>query len=172
MPIIQNPIVEGKLRFTFPQGALSTKYDDWSFYRTQFNSAFGGTKAVDIIYLEDDVMWLIEVKDYRQQKRQKTMPLYEEVALKVKDSVAGLTAAYCNANDPDIKDYAKKALKQTRIRVVLHLEQPPTGNKLFSQALNPANIQMKMKQWLRALDPHPLVVDKSSLTPAMRWTVV
>ena len=37
-------IQEGRLIFTFSTGTEDTKYDEWSFYRNQFNSAFVGTK--------------------------------------------------------------------------------------------------------------------------------
>ncbi len=45
-------IDEGRLRFLFPDNTVASKYDEWSFYRNQFNSAFGGTKAVDLIHVD------------------------------------------------------------------------------------------------------------------------
>ena len=55
-------IIEGQLQFTFPDNTIATKYDEWSFYRQRFNSAFGGTKAVDILHVDaEKTVWLIEV---------------------------------------------------------------------------------------------------------------
>lgn len=171
MATIQNPIIEGQLTFTFPEGAMSTKYDDWSFYRNQFNSAFGGTKAVDIIYLENDICWFIEIKDYRFSPRTKSMDLGEEVAIKVRDAIAGIYAAGCNANEQTEKLFACDTRRKNRIRVVLHLEQPLKHSKLFPKVINPVNVTMKLKQLLKGIDAHPVVVDRVTLRRDMNWRV-
>lgn len=166
-------IDEGKLRFSFPDNTLASKYDDWSFYRNQFNSAFGGTKAIDLIYVDGDQTWLIEIKDYRTHRRTKAVEMGYEIALKVRDTLAGLAAARCCANDSDEKEIAKKALKTNRIRVVLHLEQPPKISKLFPRVVDPSHVLLKLKQLFKAVDAHPRVVDKKTLDQwnDMNWTV-
>jgi hypothetical protein len=73
---------EGRLTFTFPDPLEAAQYDSWAFYRNQFNSAFGGTKAIDFICIDNDKTWLIEVKDYRANRRTKAIDLADEVALK------------------------------------------------------------------------------------------
>lgn len=172
MATIEQVIVEDRLTFTFPTLALATKYDDWSHYRNQFNKSFGGTKAVDIIFVDQDTTWLIEIKDYRQNPRLKPIELHEEVASKVKDTLAGLVSAALNANDAGEKQFGRAAIKKNRIRIVLHLELPSTISKLFPQALNRANVLTKLRQSVRSVDPHPAVVDKSTLHPTMNWTVL
>ena len=164
-------ITEGRLTFTFPDQSTVDKYDDWSFYRNQFNSAFGGTKAVDLIYIAGSTTWLIEVKDYRVDRRTKAIDLCEEVAIKVRDTLAGLVAAQSNASQATEKDFAKKAIRARSIRVVLHLEQPRNPSKLFPSVIAPANAMLKLKQQLRGVDAHPKVVDQYSLQPDMNWTV-
>lgn len=81
---------EGRLTFTFPDPLEAAQYDSWAFYRNQFNSAFGGTKAIDFICIDNDKTWLIEVKDYRANRRTKAIDLADEIALKVRDTLAGL----------------------------------------------------------------------------------
>lgn len=162
---------EGSLTFTFPADSCVSKYDEWSFYRNQFNSAFGGTKAVDIVYADSGQAWLIEVKDYRANRRTKTIDLGDEIAEKVRDSLVGLVAAQCNANDMQEKGIAKKMLSSKKIRVVLHLEQPIQHSKLFPRAIDPSNILIKLKQLLRSVDAHPIVVDQYNLKPTMNWKV-
>ena len=103
-------LTEGSLTFDFADVDSATKYDDWSFYRNQFNSAFGGTKAVDLILVKNDKTVLIEVKDYRQHRRTKTIELGDEVAQKVRDTLAGLVAAKCNANDANERRFARDAV--------------------------------------------------------------
>lgn len=165
-------ITEGRLTFSFPddQGQAS-KYDDWSFYRNQLTNAFGSSKAMDIIWVDKQQTWLIEIKDYRTDRRTKPMDLGEEVALKVRDTLAGLVAARCNANDAGERQFADTALKRRKLRVVLHLEQPRTHSKLFPRAIDPSKVKLKLKQWLKAIDAHPSVVDQHSLTPSMEWSV-
>ncbi|MBO1926313.1 hypothetical protein J3998_01880 [Thiomicrorhabdus sp. 6S2-11] len=168
-----NAVTEGHLNFRFSRADdCATKYDDWFFYRKQFNGAFGGTKAVDIVFIDTCQTWLIEVKDYRNNPRTKTIDLGEEIALKVRDTLNGLIAAKHNATDADEKRFARKALAKHQFRVVLHLEQPRKKSKLFPKAIDVSKVQLKLKQWLKALDAHPNVVDKGSLKAAMPWIVV
>ncbi len=171
MPVIENPIQEDRLAFTFPMGAQSSKYDAWSHYRNQFNSAFGGTKAVDMVYATADTAWLIEVKDYRVNPRTKAIDLADEVALKVRDTLAGLVSARLHANDPDEKRLADALLRKRHLRVVLHLETPPSFSRLQPKSIETSTVLQKLKQLIRSIDPHPCVVDQYTITPVMSWAV-
>ncbi|MCE8012941.1 hypothetical protein [Billgrantia desiderata] len=164
-------LTEQQLAFTFADGVEASQYDDWSFYRNQFIAVCGGTKAVDFVCLDEDQVWLIEVKDYRQHRRTKAIDLGDEVADKVRDTLAGLVAAGCNANDAEEQRLAGLALRRSRLRVVLHLEQPLNPSRLFPLAVKPDTVLMKLKQRLKAVDPHPRIVDQQSLTADMPWTV-
>lgn len=166
-------ITEGGLSFHFPVDAIASKYDEWSFYRNQFNQICNGSKAVDILYLHNRTLWLIEVKDYRINRRTKPTDLADEIALKVRDTLAGLTAAQVNANDATERQLARQALETTCIRVVLHLEQPQKPSKLFPRFIEPANAKMKLKQKMKAIDPHPVVIDQHTITQYSQanWTV-
>lgn len=171
MPVIENPIQEDRLTFTFPMGAQSSKYDAWSHYRSQFNSAFGGTKAVDMVYAARDTAWLIEVKDYRFNPRTKVIDLADEVALKVRDTLAGLVSARLNANDPDEKRLADGLLRKRRLRVVLHLETPRSRSRLQPNPIDPSTVLQMLKRSVRSVDPHPCVVDQHTILPDMNWEV-
>ena len=166
-------IQEGVLTFSFAtsDGSLASQYDTWAFYRKQFINVANGTKAVDFIYLDNNqkTAWLIEVKDYRHPDTEQIKPskLGEVVALKVRDTLAGLVAASCNANDPQEKKLAKQALKTKSFRVVLHMEQHQRRLKF----IDPADVLLKLKQKLKAVDAHPCVVHQGNLKSAMRWTV-
>ena len=48
-------IVEGDLNFCFPTGCQASKYDEWSFYRNQFQSVADGCKAIDILCVAESV---------------------------------------------------------------------------------------------------------------------
>lgn len=162
-------LIEGNLEFTF-QNNHSTKYDDWSFYRNQLTNAFGKAKAVDLITEDDNNTWLIEVKDYRQHPRTKPSELAAEIAHKVRDTLAGLAAAQHNANDADEKKLAASAISKP-FRIVLHLEQHPTGSKLRPRIAEPKDLIQKLKQLLKAIDAHPKVIDQHSIAADVPWTV-
>ncbi|HEV3445934.1 MAG TPA: hypothetical protein VG099_14940 [Gemmataceae bacterium] len=149
-------ITEGQLTFTFPNDWQASKFDQWSFNRNQFEQVCGGAKAVDVLAVEPKVcLWQIEVKDYRQHVRTKTVELAVEIAIKVRDSLAALVAARANANDEDEGQMAVAALRCQRLGVVLHLEQPAKHSKLFPRAIDPANVPQRLKQLIKAIDPHP-----------------
>lgn len=171
MPVITEIIQEDRLTLTFPPGALASKYDEWSHYRNQFNSAFGGTKAVDCVYAAADTAWLIELKDYRIHPRIKAIDLPLEVAIKVRDTLAGLVSAGLNANDADEQRMARALLRKPRIRVVLHLEVPATQSRLRPNPIDFVAVQQKLKQLIRSIDPHPMVVNQRSLKPEIDWVV-
>lgn len=164
-------IIEGQLTFTFPMGWQAVKYDDWKFYRKQFIKTFGSPKAIDVLAIDNvNACWHIEIKDYRQFRRTKTIDITEEMATKVFDTMAGLVAASVNANDANERAFATRALRGDRLCVVLHLEQPQKHSKLFPRKYVLANVQQKLRQLIRAIDPHARVVDIQSMG-ALLWTV-
>lgn len=165
-------ITEGALTFTFSGQATAQKYDDWSFYRNQFqNGCATDNKAVDIACLAGQEAWLIEVKDYRAHTRTKLLDLADEVAIKVRDTLAGLVAAQHQANDANEKQLAHKLLRARTLRVVCHIEQPGRVSRLRPRAVEPDKLQDKLRRVLKALDPHPRVMDAAAVPAACPWTV-
>jgi hypothetical protein len=152
------------LQFHFPdEWPVVTCFDTWSFYRNQFQR-LQGIKAVDLIALDiRHCMWLIEVKDYRHHARTKAIELADEIAFKVVHSLAALLPAQANANDENERQMAKRCLSAHQLRVVLHLEQPIKHSKLFPRAIDPANLKQQLKQGLKAIDPHPLVLETTCM---------
>lgn len=159
------------LQFEFPAGWLTAKCDDWAFYRNQFQRLKNGVKAVDLLAISprttgeryEPTLWLIEVKDYRHHRRIKPISLDEEMAEKVLGTLALLLPAKLSATVAEEKKMAGKALNVKRLRVVLHIEQPSTVLAFSgSQAINLANVQMELRKRVKAIDPHPEVVDSTS----------
>ncbi|RLT38303.1 MAG: hypothetical protein DWI57_12275 [Chloroflexi bacterium] len=159
------------LSFQFPDTWAVTRYDDWSFYKNRFKDACGGNKAIDLLALDpvDRTLWLIEVKDYRRHPREKVIELWDEIALKSRDTLAGLVAARFNGEDAERKQ-ALRSLQARRLRIVFHLEQPEKHSKLFPRSFDPANIQQKLRQIVRPIDPHALVVEKNQMGQVL-WVV-
>ena len=166
-------IVEGDLTFTFPDNCEADKYDEWSFYRNQFQSVAGGSKAVDILCISDDAAWLIEIKDYRQHPRTKLIEIDDELANKVRDTLAGLAAASANANNHDERVLARRALQRRRWRVALHLEQPNVSSRLRPQPFDVANVlsRIRKSRKLKAVDAHPVIVNREIVPRDVPWNV-
>lgn len=164
-------IEEGDLTFTFPDQCKAGKYDERSFYRNQFQSVAGGSKAVDLLCVSGDAAWLIEIKDYRRHRRTKLIDIDDELANKVRDTLAGLAAASANANCREERALARRALQLRRWRVVLHLEQPNTKSRLRPQPSSVANVLSKVRRKLRAIDPHPVILDRETMHRDVPWTV-
>lgn len=157
-------ISEGNLTFHFPSHWLASKYDDWTYYQKHFRQIVSHTKAIDILAIDPHkTVWLIEVKDFRSHCRSKKTPLPNEIAQKIKDSLAGLAGARFKANTLDEKTLAEEMFQCPEIKVVLHLEQPNKNSLLFPRVFDPANIQKKLKQLLKSVDPHPKVVERQNM---------
>lgn len=158
------------LIFTFPDSWKVCKYDEWAFYRHQFSKMSPGIKAVDLLAIESQVIWLIEAKDYRQHPRTKTIDLADEVVQKVLYTLAAMLPAKIHASDISESNFAGEILKGQQLRVVLHLEQPVKTSKLFPRAIDPSKVQLKLRSLIKPIDPHPKVVESNQMQ-RLQWTV-
>lgn len=160
-------LTEGDLAFAFPEDWEASQYDEWAFYRNQFQRVVA-SKAVDFVCVAEKSTWLIEVKDYRSHRRTKASALHDEVAAKVRDTLAGLAATAANASDAAEKQVARRALAKRRWRVVLHLRQGRVATRLKPKAIDSAMVQAKLRRAVKAIDPHPRVVEGDAGLP---WRV-
>jgi hypothetical protein len=159
------------LQFEFPEHWSFSKYDDWAFYHNQFRKMWKGIKAVDIIALDPSLtFWLIEAKDFRRHRRTKPTSLPDEVARKVYDTLAAILPAKVNASKSEEAEMAAKVARAQRIRVVFHMEQPLKPSKLFPRAIDPADVQQKIRQLLHPIDPHTVVVETGDMRN-LAWSV-
>lgn len=160
------------IAFDFPANWKICKYDESAFYRRQFVRVKNGIKAIDVIGVVGRTAWLIEVKNYRIHVRTKPKELDEEVAAKVCDTLAALLPIKVNAASDEEREFAQQVLACNRIRVVLHLEQPAKHSRLRPRAIDPASVLQKLKGRIKAIDPHPLVVETINmrgLSFSARW---
>ncbi len=162
---------EGKLEHRFPLDWVASQYDRWPFYRDHFKGACGGNKAVDFLAQDpESTLWLIELKDYRVHPRKKQIEVADEVALKVRDTLAGLVAAAKWPSHHAHAEQAQRHLDAKRLRVVLHLEQPRSSSKMFPREHDLSRLQQKLKQLVKVVDAHPLVVELAS-AGVLPWAV-
>ena len=167
MPILD---VDG-LKFDFDADWSPSKCDEWGFYRNQWSRMWNGIKSVDLIAVAPDkTAWLIEVKDYRQHARTKTIDLAAEVAHKTFDTLAAMLPAKLSANDDGESAMAGSVLAAKKLRVVLHLEQPKKHSALRPRAINPADVQQDLKRLITPIDAHPFVAESSRMG-SLGWKV-
>lgn len=169
-------IVEGNLRFSFgPSWSTVLKWDDSDRpHFVDFRKLNGllrdrqeGTKAADIVALRDGELWFFEVKDFEKdprngEKRLKNEELYLEVALKVRDTTAGIVGL-CFTEDARLREALGHIVQGTAnpVHVVLWLEADGPPRKRAEDGNAELHTRMsKLKKRLRWLTPHALVIDR------------
>lgn len=154
------------ITFNFNDTWTVTKYDDWSYYR-RFRTQRPGIKGIDIIAISpESTAYLIEVKDYRHPDTQKPSQVPEAIADKVIFTLAAMLPARLRANLPEERDVSEKVLSCVDLHVVFHMEQP----RRHKRRLDPADVRMKLKQRLKAIDSHVKVVHSQNMRD-LPWTV-
>ena len=163
-------ITEGSLTFSFGSSWTVEKYDASAFYVNHFQG-LAHSKGVDIVAIDSaGQVWLIEVKDYRANPRLKSIAVFEEVATKVRDTLAGLFVVQ-RRNGDALQHLAQRIKSTSEFRIALHLEQPKKHSKLYPVIVERVNAKLKLKQAVRAVDPHPIFCEKGAMPTSCGWTV-
>lgn len=175
-------VVEGNYTYQFPNHWTATKYDqDWFYIKKfqrvgLFEDGNQGIKAVDVLAFGDGPeLWLIEQKDYISGEAQtKAGELLTAMADKVVGTLACLVTARINGQKGSNSQLlADQALKKTKIRCVLHVEQPKKPSKLFRQVIDPKTARDKLRRTLGAIDSHAECGDQNSLNAkSFGWSIV
>ncbi len=133
-------------------------------------------KALDMLAIDPSgTAWMIEVKDYTRMPigrddRPDAKDLGQIVSDKVFDTLAAILPASVNAADADEKSFAIAMTSASRLRVVLHLEQPASRSRLWPRPIDPAHIKQSLKQRLKPVDRHPVVASMGQLS-SLAWAV-
>ena len=174
-------ITEGKLIFTFPKNWEVIKYDESHFFKNHIRKS-QGSKAVDILALSDNGLFLIEIKDFRgyrieNKKSIRNDEILNEVVQKVRDTIMGLYAAYRQTNEElapfyrylcTTSKYSMLARHQRKIIVVWFLEQDIQSNFEFSLI----SLKIKLKNQLKFLNINCLVHNKKTYaSKPLGWDV-
>jgi hypothetical protein len=156
--------------FRFTQGASWAYFECWDEHRGFTGKTGGiealngeldgrpeGTKAVDFVGVRDRDLWLFEVKDFRNRpveykKRLGELPL--EVALKVRDTIAGLVACHRQDVEPWIAASVKMlADRRAELTVVAWIARPgpwrslPDGKRKVHENVLMKGTRQRL-QWL------------------------
>ena len=122
-------IRENQIVCRFPRDWPTIKFDDHAFYRNASN-LIQTVKGVDVVAVGEPKMYLIEIKDYRgsaieNKPKLTTSALIQDVAGKVKDTLAVLYAAHRDGGQDDLAPLCRHLFGANRrpVDVVLLLEQ-------------------------------------------------
>jgi hypothetical protein len=170
--------LEGAITFKFPDGWHICRPECTSFYERHFQHFCGGCKEMDFLAFdpENRVLWLIEAKDYRIHNRTKKEELADEVAAKTRDVLAMLPVGglrdegISQSGKLQVRDFWQNARDAKNIRVVLHCELPIASSKLFPGIKDEANLQTKLSQKLRCIDPRSLFTNRN-MGHGLPWIV-
>ncbi|HEY4714820.1 MAG TPA: hypothetical protein VIH30_11350 [Aquirhabdus sp.] len=167
-------IPEGHFFYDFPATWTAEKFDKDTYYRVHFQSFAGGRTAVDVLaFGGGNELWLIEQKDYRVGAQIKAAEMFDAIASKMLDTMACLVAARSNAAAGTRSEIvASGALRKTKVRCVLHIEQPSTHSKLFPQVVDPKTVQDKLRTVLKAIDRRAHAGSQTQLNSLMLgWAI-
>lgn len=181
---MSHQITEGKLSFTFDDDWTTVKYDDHRDFTKGIHKLNGkiegsdhsgkndagknateasvGTKAVDILGVFQNTLYLIEIKDFREhrienKKRIKNGALALEVAVKVRDTIAGMVGASRQGSDLETwKGFVKPLLNTSHpIQVILFLEEDPDAPDTTRTLTD------ELKRRLQWLTPRVMVANRT-----------
>jgi len=178
-------IIEERLRFEFgPSWQQVEKYDDHAIHQKGIGCLQGrfackdenccgefictkcgkepghGSKAVDILGSPEGKAYFIEIKDFRghriENKKRVQNDLAIEVALKVRDSLAGLVGAL---HKPDSESWHMRAASifKTKPKVILWLEADNDSRMSRKQGHSGPTLVDKLGKKLEWLNPDIIV---------------
>ncbi|MEY4243342.1 MAG: hypothetical protein RLZZ245_927 [Verrucomicrobiota bacterium] len=165
---------EDRIRFEFPDGWEVLRPEKASYYTRRFQSFAGGCKEMDFILFDpvNRVLWFLEVKDYTTNPRIKKQCVFEEIAEKIRDSLALLLAGSVR-EDPSnggVRSFMDVCAIPNAIKIVLHLEQPLKPSKMFPGVKIEADATQKLRAKVKAVDPRARVSSTSSTD--MEWRAI
>lgn len=158
---------ESHLRFNFHDEEWDhlVKYDEEKDYRKLGNS-IPGTKGVDFIGISREIIYFIEVKNYRGyrlESKPKIAELDIIVAQKVRDTLAGLLGGIRNSTHKKeiwSKHLAHVGDKKKQLNILLWMEEdnPNEGRQKVYKNILGKNLKRRMS-WLSS---RIIIVDKTS----------
>ena len=171
---------EGGLTFDFPDDWSVCRPGATSYYSVRFQQFCGSCKETDFAMFDpgSGKLWLLEVKNFATHARSKPIPLKDEFAQKVRDTLALITAsAYCDQTPSQPKEmeageFARTARAATSLGVVLHCEPQPRPSKLFPATAEMANLLQAIKAALTPLGPAAAVkLARKDAYAGLPWAV-
>jgi hypothetical protein len=163
-------INEDKLEFSFNFDAI--KLDDTNYYRNQFQKIQNNLKVIDILAIDNQKNYFIEIKDYTypNTKSIKQIELIDAIIKKVICSLSMLYPMSYKAKDEEEREIAKHFFNKKSLTIVLHIEKPPITTKLEQSKWDFSELQMKLKKRLKNISNSVKVVSIKKMQK-VPWSV-
>jgi len=163
-------INEDKLEFSFNFDAI--KLDDTNYYRNQFQKIQNNLKVIDILAIDNQKNYFIEIKDYTypNTKSIKQIELIDAIIKKVICSLSMLYPMSYKAKDEEEREIAKQFFNKKSLTIVLHIEKPPITTKLEQSKWDFSELQMKLKKRLKNISNSVKVVSIKKMQK-VPWSV-
>jgi len=171
-------IEEGHIRFEFGESwSVAEKWDDSRIFRDGLHKLNGevldeetgqaipvGSRAVDIVGVRHDELYLIEVKDYRgyaiETRKRQTADLPLLIGAKVRDTVAGIVGASRAAPETWVDTCARLLIeRRRRVFVIAWVADPAlrVAETVTKRNMWQMERRARLKQRLAWLTPHVAV---------------
>jgi hypothetical protein len=110
----------------------------------------------------------------KKNKRGNPNSVFDEVASKARDTLAGLAVARAMAQKPQERTLAQQALGYKQIRVALQLAQSARHHRLFQHVVEPADAHMLLRKAVKQIDRKPIcaVGSLGQQNKALPWCTV
>lgn len=160
--------VDGSI-FSFPAGWEVEKFDEWPGYRKVAKHPLNA-KGCDLIAINAERAWLIEVKDYTYLDARIPGDLSAQVGRKYFDTLATVHAL-ANWDRGDHGDFSRKFLKCETVKASLVIELPDGGRRF--DALNPAlmGIYDDLKRVTKKIGITNPVISNSYVAGSVPWGI-
>lgn len=163
------------VRFEFEEPVVACKFDELSEYKKMAGTY--AIKACDLVVIDGDKLWLVEVKDYDHTERREAEPDPEDLAEIVGQKAHGTMGVLYQLQRFDDRGsvgckLAREAAGTTEIHVVLHIEPKRRKPKKETDAVLPPYKQFLKKQKTRGMLKVKSVHVGSNFSPVAEapWT--
>jgi len=164
------------VRLTFPEDWDAREWDTSnSFHSRHVKRTRNNLRSVDIVAFDpiSKELWLIEIKDYSHHKRTDPTPLQDTLAEKAIDTMGSVhVAARTGLTDahPDVFAARSIVALSERVHFVYIGMEPANPTKLWGTGINTIDLRIALRQRIRCIDAHPLVVDTAHWPRELQWT--
>lgn len=154
--------------FKFPDTWQAEIFDEWPQFRATTEL---GVKGCDVLALDGQDLWIIEMKDYTYSGAKQPEDLHETVGLKAVGTMALLYSLTRSVSDSGAKQFAIKCSSSVRIHLALHVEMKDGGRKGKQTKAMLMPLLGKLKKTQKSLGLHKAYVT-STLEPSPHtpWT--
>ena len=164
--------IESNLIFNF-NSSLSIQYDETKYYKEKFQSiSETDISAVDFISIENNIGYLIEVKDYRNPNTKfiSYKDLMPDLIKKILSTLSSIVPMRLMSEELNEKDIAYNFSKVKALTIVFHIELPSKLSRQQMAYFRRDKLELALKRKLSPISNNIYVVSTDS-NLSLPWQV-